>query len=117
MDFGPEDEVEHEVIESWQNVRGGGGKQERQEANYLLYNIYQLQNATTTTPKMKKEEDERLAQAIAKEISMRRKALVAAEAVGADTTLMRRSHLTGRMRKVHRALSGHRSSSAIVSRR
>ena len=69
VDFGPEEEVEQELVESWQNVRDGGGKQERQEANYLLYNIWKLQNATAPTTKMRKEEDERLAKAIAKEIN------------------------------------------------
>ena len=69
MDFGPEDEVEQELIESWQSVRDGGGKQERQEANYLLYSIWRLQDTTAPTIKMGKEEDERLAKAIAKEIN------------------------------------------------
>ena len=49
MDFGPEDEVEQELIESWQSVRDGGGKQERQEANYLLYSIWRLQDTFEDT--------------------------------------------------------------------
>ena len=72
MDFGPEDEVEQELIESWQTVRDGGGKQERQEANYLLYSIWGLQDTTATTTTMGKEEDERLAKAIAKEVAAAR---------------------------------------------
>ena len=69
VDFGPEDEVEQELIASRQNVRDGGGKQERQEADYLLYSIWRLQDTTTPTTKMGKEEDERLAKAIAKDIN------------------------------------------------